>query len=153
MRTKIFSKFLDIGILCALTFIIIGTLLNRGVVAGNSMLPTLTDGQQFLYTRVTDTPRRFKISLVELGGVQSIKRVLGVPGDVLLVDKTSEVVMVNNNVIPGKTVSFQEKYVVLTLGVDEYFVIGDNTEFSYDSIEYGTVGEEQFLGTFICNLN
>lgn len=96
-------------------------------VDGESMLPTFRSGQVLPVLIVPNqTYRTDDVVVLEYLGETSIKfvkRITAVPGDTVLFKGES-----------------------LTLGVGQYFVEGDNREFSTDSRTYGPFAEEQLLG-------
>lgn len=125
------------------------------LVQGESMLPTLRDGEIFFVDRMTyqgHTPRRDDIvifSLDENPGYFYVKRIIGLPGDhihlekdgVFLADSQTGVrrKLAEPFVMPVKNP--KEKFLSDTneLGQDftvpdgRYFVLGDNRENSKDS--------------------
>lgn len=50
-------------------------------VVGASMSPTLGDGDRILTDPFRSTPVRFDLVIVRLDGVESVKRLIGLPGD------------------------------------------------------------------------
>jgi len=84
-------------------------------------------------------------------GQRFIKRVIGLPGET--VDITNGVVEI---VKDGKTTVLDEKYLPadlktigatnITLKSDQYFVLGDNRQYSYDSRIWGIVPRSDIIG-------
>lgn len=98
-------------------------------VDGHSMEPTLQDGQHvgvnLLAYRFAD-PQRNDIVIVAYQGdvsVRFVKRIVGVPGDVVPVG--------GNNV---------------KLAEDEFYVVGDNKDHSTDSRVYGPIKRDHIIG-------
>jgi signal peptidase I len=89
-----------------------------------------------------------------------IKRVIGVPGDTVEVRGVS-VVIINTEHPKGFTLS--EPYLApadlggpsgmrITLGPDQYFVLGDNRKVSYDSRLWGTLPRSDIVGRVLIRL-
>ncbi len=118
----------------------------RVVVDGWSMYPTLAPGEYLLFDRLAyrgEAPRRGDVALASgvLGDGRSIiKRVAGVPGDVVLLDGGAITV---NGVSPEGAPLLEDlsshQSGEWRLGPDEYFLLGDAPEFSTDSRAFGPV--------------
>ncbi len=156
-----------VGGTLALFFIGI-TLINFFVVSparvnGRSMEPTYKDEQLFFVNKfiyLFRPPRRFeKIQLVDPErGKLIIKRVLGVPGQTIVVkgglvyerDATGQDRRINERAyladdvrtyVLGATSS-----VAFILEAEQYFVLGDNRPHSTDSRTYGPIGRARLVG-------
>lgn len=117
------------------------------VVSGNSMADTVSDGG-VCFVNVNDINiDRYNIVLVKLNYQVAIKRIIGLPNDKILIK--DGFVYVN-----GKRLDeydyFTEKEGMFSAEVqlkeNEYFVLGDNREISYDSRDYGAVEESEIVG-------
>ncbi|MDO4467632.1 MAG: signal peptidase I [Bacillota bacterium] len=132
-------------------------------VQGRSMHPTLKD-QSFGFTSIYKTffgdPQRYEVIVVKMpttkeDGSEStelwVKRIIGMPGDV--VEGKDETIYVNGEAI-DESAYLNQDYVnqtreelgyfnmdfsAVTVGEDEYFVMGDNRPHSKDS-RYKSVG-------------
>lgn len=111
-------------------------------VDGDSMYPTLQDGQR-LFVTVYDVKwgevERGDIVICNFpnrGSTYFVKRVVGVPGDV--VERSAGVTYVNGEALDpnGLTYQAQHDYEPYTLGEDEYFCVGDNRYGSHDSRDW-----------------
>ena len=130
---------------------------SRVSVEGTSMYPTLKDKDQlvediFTYKFVRD-PKRFEIVIFKLKndpGTHYIKRVIGLPGETVQI--VNSVIYINGEELKedyGRGVYFLAGSAEqpVTLGEDEYFVLGDNRNNSIDSrYAVGKVRRSQFTG-------
>jgi len=124
----------------------------RFVVRGDSMLPTLVDGEAVLAVRLYGPLRRGDIVILHnplLKGRTFVKRVVGLPNEVLRLDEG--LVYVNDELLgePYLERSFTEYQGAIRewwLGPDQYFVLGDNRDNSRDSRYWGLVPDENLVG-------
>lgn len=127
-------------------------------VVGTSMYPTLNDSDFLVINRlsyVAKDPERFDIVVFEEESESEdeylIKRVIGLPGETVFISG-------NKIYIDGRILeeyywyedNFDEKdaHAPVTLGEDEFFVMGDNRNVSVDSRSnrIGVVKKEQMIG-------
>ena len=130
------------------------------VVSGASMDPNFDDWHYLIIDRVTydlGEPQRGDVIVFDLpqeGGRSLIKRVIGLPGETVVLRGTS-VSIVNDEHPQGFTL--EEPYLDpknlsgdnnmrITLKENEYFVLGDNRRVSADSRLWGTLPREQIVG-------
>ena len=118
---------------------------------GDSMLPTYSSGRLTLVNRmayVRSRPRRGDIVAIRLAGpsVVYIKRVIGLPGERLAV--LDGQVLINGEPLLEPYVRHQRRLWQLdelTLGPDEYYVVGDNRSAS----DFGAVAAARILGRLV----
>ncbi len=144
-------------------------LVTPAIVSGPSMDDTLEDGQLVvinkLIYRVSDI-KRFDIVVVnsDTGNEKIIKRVIGLPGETIKYVVASESdgtnkgeLYINNELVKEEFLSEEASSKTcidgtaichdgITLGEDEYFVMGDNRPVSKDSRSVGTFKKENFVG-------
>ena len=120
-------------------------------VTGDSMSPTLVTGDIVLITKFdykTSPPARFDVVQAVVPGRDGtyLKRVIGLPGE--RVEIKDGVVHINGQALYEKYAAPSDDEMALTLGADEYFLMGDNREASYDSREedFGAVSADCFCG-------
>lgn len=134
----------------------------KTVVEGSSMLPTLTDGDNLIVDKLSyrfSEPKRFDVIVFRYLYKEDsyyIKRVIGLPGETVQI--RDGLIYINGELLeedygnapmenPGRAIQ------PVTLGPDEYFVLGDNRNVSSDSRDslVANVGKEQIVGkAFIC---
>ena len=143
---------LDLVVYCAvillITFLIVHFVGQRTEVIGNSMVPTLADGDNLIVDKISyrfRDPERFDIIVFpspDEPGKNYIKRIIGLPGETVQID--GNVIYINGQVLeenygaePMQYSGTAQEGVIL--GEDEYFVLGDNRNVSKDS-RYDIVG-------------
>lgn len=147
----------DIG-LAMLLVLAITTFIKPTIVHGTSMNPTLQDGDYLLVSKQAytfDEPERGEIIIFPVGEDNKlyIKRVIGLPGDVITI-KNGEVyingkVDAQNYTLDGYTSGNIDELVVPD---GEVFVLGDNRLNSIDSREIGTQEIEDVKGVAFVRL-
>ena len=122
--------FYSIGI-AALVAFAIHMFWGIAVVSGNSMSPSLEDGDFVLFNKHTN-PEKNQIVVAYLGDKYIVKRI-----GILLIN--------------GEEQGFAEygetgQNEVITLAEDEFFLLGDNREYSKDSRVYGIIYRYEIIG-------
>jgi signal peptidase I len=138
-----------------LTVILFRTVvMERTIISGNSMYPTLMDSDVCLTAKYRNEPERYDIVVAKVQCHTIIKRVIGLPGETLEV-KGGKVY------IDGKEVTTEYDFYTenggilsepYTLTTDEYFLMGDNRQESYDSREFGSIKKEDIKGIVLCRI-
>lgn len=127
------------------------------LVSGSSMEPTFQSGNYLLVDEMTYNfrdPKRGEIVVFNSPSEDRsyyIKRIIGLPGERVVLD--NEVVSIYEN---GEEKDLNEDYITnfdlqgeeydVTLGDNEYFVLGDNRGFSFDSRNWGALEEDNIVG-------
>ena len=144
-------------IFAAVAFFLIHYVGECTVVSGDSMLPTLQNGDNLIVDKLSyrfRDPKRFEIVVFPFRYQEDtyyIKRIIGLPGETVQIHD-------GNIYINGK--QLKEDYgretirnpglasEAVTLGEDEYFVLGDNRNNSADSREpsVGNIQKKDILG-------
>lgn len=133
----------DAVIVICTAYMIMSLLCTRAHIIGNSMNELLKNGQTVLINRIPyafSSPKRFDIIAFEASGVNSsrvyVKRVIGLPGETVQIkdgkvyinDRQLESPHITNDIMTAGLAAQP-----VTLGADEYFVLGDNCNNSEDS--------------------
>ncbi len=139
-------------------FILFRFVIGLAVVGGDSMYPTLQDGQLVLYSRIV---REYKpgdvISMHVPSGEYYVKRVIAAGGDV--VDLRQGKIFVNNEESEdtfgyGKTERATGAVIYpYTVRAGNVFVLGDNREVSMDSRTFGEVSYRQIKGKILYRID
>jgi len=118
------------------------------MVSGESMVPALKGGELMLLKKYDTSYERFDIVVVNknVEGDNLIKRVIGLPNETIRYK--NDKLYINGKIFDdvyayGDTSNFKE----ITLGEDEYFLMGDNREISLDSRALGIIKKSEIEGT------
>ena len=148
VKKEILSWILTIAVAVAAALLIRTFLFEPIRVDGESMCDTLQNGEIMLVTKpeyLTGDPQRGDVVICKYPGRTEnfVKRVMGIPGDVI---------EIRSNVVYRNGEALDEPYLTperndngfsmapFTLGEDEYFVMGDNRDNSHDSRNYYGAG-------------
>lgn len=111
------------------------------------MYPTLKNNDIMLLNKIGyrfSDIARFDIVVVQTQESKIIKRVIGLPGEV--VEYKDNVLYINDEVVDDEYNSILQKDFLVVLEEDEYFVMGDNRGDSLDSRVIGPVLKKDILG-------
>lgn len=130
------------------------------IVSGESMVPYLQSGDYLIVDEISyrfSEPQRGDIVVFNTNfipnyyGQRFIKRVIGLPGETVDITNGQVEIIKDGNInilsekyLPNnlKTIGDIKK----VLGENEYFVLGDNRDKSYDSRAWGVVPEKDIVG-------
>lgn len=127
-------------------------LLENYRVVGHSMDPTLEDEQFLVVNKLSyrlHEPQRGDIIVIHdphNSGRKLIKRVIGLPGEVLEIK--SGLVYINEQPLDEPYIRGPIRYTQAPIPIpnDHYFVLGDNRNNSSDSHSWGTLAREKIVG-------
>ncbi len=122
-------------------------------MTGKSMLPTLQEGDRLLVNKMIYqliSPGRMDVVVIEKDGRGLVKRIVGLPGDTISMENGE--IYVNGSKLE-LSVEYSSSNAGLTMEPilllsNEYFVLGDNADYSEDSrfSYFGTVSREELVG-------
>ena len=131
-----------LGVLC-ITYLVIHYVGQRTQVQGSSMEPKLSNEDNLIVDKISyrfHDPERFDIIVFPFQYEENtyyIKRIIGLPGETVQIDEEGNI-WIDGEILEenyGKEVIQNpgRAYEPITLGEDEYFVMGDNRNNSTDS--------------------
>lgn len=161
---QFWKKSRKISFFLLLLLLIIGYFVYKpSEIFGTSMAPTLTEGDHILVETVGKIKRFDGIVFYDKGARPVVKRVIGLPGDTLYYH--NDRLFINGKVMhepylePLKDEHFSG---LLTsnftldqatgspvIPEGEYFVMGDNRRFSFDSRHYGNISNRSIIGKVV----
>lgn len=121
-------------------------------VEGSSMKNTLKDNDILLLYKLGSIKRNDIVVLDESYDNEIIiKRIIGLPGETVAIKNGK--IYINNKEYDDKFAYGETSdYDKITLGDDEYFILGDNRIVSKDSRYFGPVKEKEIIGKAIFRL-
>jgi signal peptidase I len=150
---RLILDLLETLILAVILFLIINAVSARVRVDGFSMRPTLEDGEFVLVNRLAykfTAPKRGEIIVFRspITPEDLIKRVIGLPGDEILIQNGR--VTINGKLLDEPYIAASPIYSGSWQVVDGYlFVLGDNRNDSSDSHSWGLVPLQNIVGKSI----
>ncbi|MDQ6660849.1 MAG: signal peptidase I [Chloroflexota bacterium] len=151
-RSHLIREIVETIALTLIIFLVIHFAVQSYRVEGTSMNPGLIDNEYVLVNKVAflfHQPERGDVIVFHAPkdpGRDYIKRVIGLPGDTILV--TSTTVTVNGDVLKEPYISTAANPTANSWKVpqNQYFVLGDNRPTSDDSRDWGFVPKDYIVG-------
>ncbi len=164
MKKLLIEIILYLVLILVCIFIIPKYVIQRTKVVGSSMENTMFEGDNLLVEKVSyrfSNPDRFDIIVFYPYGKEKdpddyyVKRIIGLPGESVQI--IGEDIYINGEVLDenyGKDPITDPGIArdVITLGDDEYFVLGDNREVSEDSRIFGAVEKKNISGQVVLRI-
>lgn len=161
MRTFFLAvwEVLEVVLVAVVTVFLIRTfLIQPFLVSGASMEPNFGSGNYLLIDELTyrfREPKRGEVIVFkypENPSTYYIKRIIGLPGETVSIQRGS--VKVSDS--EGKDIDLKEDYLIYgsqtsgnvtkKLGPTEYFMLGDNRNYSFDSRSWGPMDKKFIVG-------
>ena len=114
-------------------------------VNGQSMSPTLDNGQVILTSRHTDDLKRNSIVIVKYNDELIVKRIAALENDTVVMK--DDAVFVNGVKLSNS--SYEGEDMSITLKKGEVFILGDNHKVSLDSRYFGTISTDMIVSVKI----
>lgn len=154
---EILGFLLYVAMVVGITFFIITFIGQRTYVSGSSMENTLHHGDNLIVDKITyrfSKPKRFDIIVFPFRHQEKtyyIKRIIALPGETVQIREG--VILINGKILResyGKEIMKSAGLAAdpITLGEDEYFVLGDNRNDSTDSRDpsVGVIHKDEIIG-------
>ena len=163
MLRRFFASVLDVlevaVVAVAAVFLIRSFLIQPFLVSGESMAPNFADGDYLLIDEITyrfRPPQRGEVAVFHYPNNEStyfIKRIIGLPGEKIEIkdgsvkivsQKNPEGFLLGEDYLPPNVKTAGD--VRLTLAENQYFVLGDNRLYSFDSRSWGSLSSKEIVG-------
>ena len=149
---KSFIYITNILITIVIAFVITWTFFTRLLMQGFSMSPNINNRNIVFINRLYKNffqLKRYDVIAFYINGKESIKRVIGLPGDKVKISSSN--IYINDNLIDDKYLQQSlSSYTNIDIKVaeNEYYVLGDNLDSSRDSRfeDIGTINRKQIIG-------
>lgn len=151
-------EILETIIISVLAVFIIRTFLFQPfLVSGASMEPNFSNGDYLLIDEISyrfRPPQRGEVIVFEppAGGGYFIKRIIGLPdekirikdGQIEIFNVQNQEITLKENYLSSDLKTFGDSEIVL--GPNQYFVLGDNRNYSFDSRAWGPLFQDRIVG-------
>jgi len=117
------------------------------VVSGDSMVPSLEDGQLLLLNKLSykfKEIERFDVVVVKVGKNEIIKRVIGLPGETI--EYKDSKLYINDEILESEYDFLTDDFEMKEIPQGKYFVLGDNRAVSSDSRIIGMIDRRDIVG-------
>lgn len=140
-------------LLITLVFVVLLFFLEFFVAKNDSMEPSIYKNNFTVFSKIQKVHRSSIILYRDSSGEKQIGRIIALPNEDIIINKGD--VYVNSEILKEEylkdqattNVEFPQVGEKLKLEDDEYFILGDNREYSYDSRYFGPIKKRDILGT------
>lgn len=156
-----FLEVLEVALIAVVSVFLVRTFLVQPfLVSGESMSPNFSDGDYLLIDELTyrfREPNRGEVVVFRYPGDEKvtyfIKRVIGLPGETVTIKNgavyissggDTEGFLLDERYLSDRVITSGDE--TIKLAEDQYFVLGDNRSFSFDSRTWGLLGEDEIVG-------
>lgn len=140
--------------LIGIAIIVFGWILVPLRLSGISMLPTYGDGAMNFANRAAywiREPARGDVVAIRMAGPSTVyvKRIVGMPGERIAIVRGT--VIINGEPLVEPTVVRRAPWSLapLTVGTDEFFVVGDNRSMPIENHDLGRVTRDRIVGKLL----
>lgn len=137
-KNRIVNIVLILFVLAAFVFV---CLFKVVFVEGESMMPTLNNGTVVVVCKLNKEYEKNDLVIFQKNNKTMIKRVIGVEGDTIEIRNNK---LFRNGV--NQNISSINKCGVIKLEHNQYFVVGDNFQNSFDSRDFGYISFNEITG-------
>ena len=149
---RIVKELIPYGIIIVVVVLIRTFIITPVKVDGSSMKETLFDKDILLLYKLSSFDRYDIVVLDEAYDDEIIiKRIIGMPGESVSI-KNNKIYVNDEEIDNSFAYGTTSDYDKITLGDDEYFILGDNRLISKDSRYFGPVKKEEIKGKVIFRL-
>ena len=143
---------------CICIWILLHRMYGISMVSGSSMRPAFYSGDVLIYERGVPKKLEYGDVLIIKSWLDQdkdyVKRIVGLPGDVIEIDEKGYVIrngeqVKENEVLHGFQQADSDISFPYRVQADEYFYLGDNRPVSLDSRVFGSLKKTQILGKVI----
>lgn len=158
-KKKAFIKLIILIVIVIIYIYVSTNIISVNFVSGNSMYPFVSNNGVVLTQKNNYSIQRYDVVLAsvpfadtDIDSVRqiAIKRVIGVPYDTIKI--IDGYIYINDEKLEKYNYYINDYGILaneITLGENEFFLMGDNREISYDSRFYGIVKTENIIGKII----
>jgi len=147
---KIYTVFIIFSLILAplIVFSIRGFIMSPYLVSGDAMNPTYLNGDYLIAQKIYKDISRTDIVVINLKSqpeVSIIERVVGLPGEKVEI-KNGKVLINEQNLDETYIIGSTSGETSVVLSENQYFILGDNRDNSFDSRNFGPIDKSRIKG-------